>query len=202
MLRFALIAVTTTSLFACGPGAKIGNGKQGAAEALMAATMPTKAGSDKAATPGLIPDFSWNCPKGGTARFSGFSVSLGTLGATNVSQKFTLKYDNCGLATSSAGTAVYNGDMSVDQSVVTSTSTAGASVDVDQKLVGKVLVQGAFDDFVDANVQQKVAVTALNGTGSVTATLIGTVATSSGSYDFNEAVNVTAGSVTSVVVTH
>lgn len=195
MMRLIVIAaVSVVGLVACGPGAKIGGGKQGAAEALYAASMPTKAGSDKAATPFDLPlgGVSWSCPQGGTAQLSGFGVDVSTVAGASISQKFTLTYQSCGLAKSEAGTAVYNGSMSVSQSVI----TGSGGVSVKQAFKGKVQVQGAFDDFIDVDVVQSVDVSALAGTGGVAMTLKGTVATSSGAYAYDEAINVTAGSIT------
>lgn len=196
MKRIAILAVGTLALVGCGPGAKIGNGKQGAAEALMAASGPTKAGSDKAGTPvDLTGAVSWNCPKGGTAKLSGFSLNVNVTGGASISQSFKIEYLACGLADSDQGVAIYNGTMALEQKIVTSTS----GVDIEQKFVGRVSVQGAFDDFIDANVTQKISAGVLNGTGSVSATLIGTIKTSSGSYDYNEAVTVTGGRITAEI---
>lgn len=190
MTRLSILAVAALALVACGPGAKIGNGKQGAAEALMAASGPTKAGSDKAGTPvDLTGAVTWTCPKGGSAKLSGFSLNVNTTGGANVSQSFKLEYLSCGLADSDQGVAIYNGSMTVNQTIVTSAT----GVDLEQKFVGHVLVQGAFDDFIDADVTQKVSAGVLNGTGQVSATLIGSITTSSGAYSYNEAVSVTGG---------
>lgn len=196
--RLVVIAFTAAGLMACGPGAKIGGGKQGAAEALLAASGPTKAGSDRASTPvDVTANLSFKCPQGGTAELTAFHINVGVGVGANVSQEFTLNYKNCGLANSSAGVAVYNGSLTVAQQVI----AASGSASVDQSFKGKVLVQGAFDDFLNADVVQKVAVTALAGSGQVSMTLKGTVETSSGSYTFDEAVNVTGSSITAEVKT-
>jgi len=198
MKRLSILAVSTVALLACGPGAKIGNGKQGAAEALMAASGPTKAGSDKAGSPvDLTGAVTWTCPKGGQAKLSGFSIKVNTTGGANISQTFKLEYLACGLADSDQGVAIYNGSMSVDQSIVTGTT----GVDLEQKFTGRVLVQGAFDDFIDADVTQKISAGVLNGTGNVSATLVGSITTSSGAYTYDEAVTVTAGRISAVIQT-
>ncbi len=205
MNRFAIAAFTVSvvALSACGPGAKISGNKESAASALFAASMPTKASSDKSSGGAdLTGDLAYNCPQGGTAKLSGFSAVFGAGGGTlNVGQKFTITYNACGLAKSDYGTAVYNGSMTAEQTVnLAGGQGTGGSVAIDQKLKGKVSVQGAFDDFIDADVTQQVSAAALGtGSGSLSMKLIGTVATSNGSYTYNEDVNVTAGSLSAEV---
>lgn len=196
MKRLVILAVAGLALVACGPGAKIANGKQGAAEALMAGSGATKAASDKATTPvDLTGAVTWTCPKGGQAKLSGFALKVNTTGGANISQTFKLEYLACGVADSDQGVAIYNGSLSVDQSIATSAT----GVNLEQKFVGHVLVQGAFDDFIDADVTQQISASALSGTGSVSATLVGSITTSSGAYTYNEAVTVTAGRISAEV---
>jgi hypothetical protein len=183
--------VSAFALMACGPGAKI-DGKQGAAEALFAASKPSKAKADSSATPiDLTGGISWNCPEGGSANISGASVSVGTGG---VSTGVTVSYKGCGLAKSSnAGVAIFNGDMTLAQNVTTS----GTNVGVSQTFKGKVLVQGAYDDFLDADVAQTIAVGDLGASGTgVAMSLKGTVSTSEGTFTFDEMLTVMSGTIT------
>ncbi len=184
-----------TALTACGPGAKI-DGKQGAAEALYAASMPSKAGADKGTTPlDLTGAISWGCPQGGKASLTGFGLANITGG--NVAQSFTISYQDCGAVKSDVGVAVLNGTLEIIQNVVTSSGTAS----IDQTLKGNLKVQGAFDDFLNADVRQQVSASALAGTAGVSMKLVGTIATSSGSYAFDESLDVTAGHLSAVVKT-
>ena len=59
--RIVMLVVFSLALVACGPGAKI-NGKQGAAEAMFAASQPSKASTSASPV-----DVSAKCPHGGTA---------------------------------------------------------------------------------------------------------------------------------------
>ena len=201
MTRIATAAAIVSALAfsACGPGAKISGNKEAVASALFAATQPTKASSDKSGGGAdLTADISVNCAEGGTARLSGFSAIFnGGLGSLNVGQKFTLTYNACGLAKSDYGVALYNGSMTVEQTLgLAGGQGAGGSVNIDQKLKGKILVQGAFDDFIDADVTQKVQAAALGtGSGTVGMTLVGSVITSNSTQTYNEEVNVTAGKI-------
>lgn len=191
--RVLMLVVGSLAMMACGPGAKI-DGKQGAAEALFAASQPSKAKADTSSTPvDLTGGINFNCPQGGSAEISGAGFSVGGGG---VSTSVTLSYKGCGLAKGNVGVAVFNGDMTLSQNVVTS----GGTVGVDQSFKGKVLVQGAYDDFLDADVKQQIAVGDLGATGTgVSMTLKGTIATSEGTFTFDEAVTVTGGQITAKI---
>lgn len=190
MNRVSLFTLAAVGLMACGPGAKIATGKQGAAEALFAASRPTKSAADKSQTPADIGTITWNCPKGGTAELSaaGAGINIGG-GNTSVGLKLNLKYNGCGLADSDAGIAVYNGSLTLTQSV----QVVSSSVSIEQSFAGKVLVQGAFDDYLDANVKQIISAAALESGATVDMKLQGSIATSSGSYTFDESISVTSG---------
>jgi len=183
MMRLVILGVTAVGLMACGPGAKIGGGSDGAAQAFFMGSKATKAGSDKATTPvDLTGAVSWSCPEGGKAELNGFGIGINTGGGTaDVTQSFTVKYDNCGVAKADVGTAVFNGSWTVSQAITT-TST---SVDVDQSIKGNVKVQGAFDDFLDVDISQKISVTALGtGSGAVNMDLNGSITDSSGTFTY------------------
>ncbi|MFO0600248.1 MAG: hypothetical protein U0228_33370 [Myxococcaceae bacterium] len=189
MKRVLMLATASFALVACGPGAKI-DGKQGAADALFAASRPTKQKADTSASPAdLTGGISWNCPEGGSADISGAGISIGGGG---VSTSLTLKYNGCGLAkTDKIGVAVFNGSMTFSQSV-----TTGSTVGVSQAFKGKVLVQGAYDDFLDADVSQNIAVGDLGASGTgVSMTLKGTISTKDGTFTFDEMLSVISGSI-------
>lgn len=195
MKRIVTLAVGSLVMVACGPGAKI-DGKQGAAEALFAASKPSQAKADNSASPiDIAASVTWNCPEGGSTRISGASVNVGSSG---VSTGVTMTYNGCGLSKSGVGVAVFNGDLKLSQKI----DINGATVNLDQQLKGRVLVQGAYDDFLDADITQKVAVGDLgaNGTG-VSMYLVGTITTSDGTFTFDESVNVNSGSITARVET-
>jgi hypothetical protein len=191
--RVLALVVSSFVMMACGPGAKI-DGKQGAAEALFAASKPSKAKADTSATPvDLTGGINFKCPEGGSADISGAGISIGTGG---VATSVTLTYNGCGLAKGDVGVAVFNGDMTLSQSVATS----GGNVAVDQSFKGKVLVQGAFDDFLEADVKQSIAVGDLGATGTgVAMTLKGTIKTSQDTYTFDESITVVSGNISAKI---
>ena len=202
-IALAVAALSALSFTACGPGAKISGNKESAAAALFAATTPTKASSDKSSGGAdIIGSISVKCQEGGTAKLDGFSaiLNLGS-GSFSAGQKFTLTYDACGLAQSDYGTAIYNGSMVVEQTVdLSGAQGSGVGVAINQKLKGKILVQGAFDDFLDADVTQQVTASALGtGSGAVTMKLVGSVNTSKASNTFNEDVSITAGRISAEI---
>lgn len=201
MKRIALVALATSALVGCGGTAKIGGGKEGAAQAFFAASSATSAGASRNTQPlDVTGSVSWKCPEGGEASLQGFSVNVGGGGTgANVQQSFTVNYNNCGAAKSDEGVAVFNGPFTVSQSVVT---TNGA-VSVDQSFKGRIEVRGAFNDFIEADVKQQVAVSGLSSTGgaAVTMKLVGTIKTSTETYTYNEDVAVTAGGKIAVAAT-
>lgn len=199
MMTVAIAAFSAMSMLACGGGAnaKVGGGKEGAAQALAAASAPTKASSERSATPvNLTGDLDWACPHGGSAKLTGFQdVNVqGGVGVT-VAQSFRITYENCGLAQSDVGTALYSGTLDVTQQV----DVSADGVFLDQQLKGRLTIGGAFDDFLDTDVTQRVAVTALDGTGSVDMELKGSLANASGSYSYDGSISVTEGALPAVV---
>ena len=189
--RVLAVVIGSFVMMACGPGAKI-DGKQGAAEAMFAGSQPSKANT--AASP---IDVSSNCPHGGTAQISGAGVSIGIGGGgANVGTTFNMKYNNCGVAKSNIGVAIYNGELKFTQSI----STSGGSANVSQAFKGRVLVQGAYDDFLDVDVSQQVAVGDLGASGSgVSVVLKGTITTSESTFTYDEAISVVAGQISAKI---
>lgn len=189
------------SLVACGPGAKIGGGKQGAAEALYASSGPTSSSTSR--TQGVVidvmlSDLSVPCRFGGDALLKNYvaKVDTSSVGA-NVGAQYDVAYNNCGAVKTEVGVANLNGGFKLVQAVQTSTS----GVSVSQTFKGKVTFDGAFQDFLEADIVQSVDASSLaSGTGQVSVILKGTLTDSSGTYTYDEAVSVTAGTL-SVQVT-
>ena len=191
-MRHLALAVAALGLVACGSGGvKIGGGKEGAAQAMYAATQPTQ--DSKASTGGfnLFGSVSAACSRGGEVKLKdfNFNISVGT-GSAGTDIGYTAEYVNCKNATSEAGDAVLNGTLSVAN--LTSASSSGAVVR--QSFKGKLQVGGAFNDFLDADIVQEVSAGTSNGP-MVSVLLKGTIANSGGSYSYNESVNVESGKI-------
>src|SRR6476646_1363835 len=94
-LRVLVVSVASLGLLACGGGAKIGGGKQGAASALFVA------GSEGKNTGGALlqlagsaagsSDLTAACQFGGSATLSAYSSSVDTA-AGKITQTFTLQF--------------------------------------------------------------------------------------------------------------
>ena len=187
------VSVAVLAFCACGPRAQISGGKQGAAEALFAATGPMKGGADKNGSKADITgSISVKCAEGGVATLHGFGAVIGSGGLLDIGQSFTADYSSCGVMTSS-GVATMTGSLKVVQSI----KAGSGSIDMDQTVKGRLEWQGAVADFLDIDVSQKLAVSALSQTsGGVSMVVKGTVIDSEGTFSYDEAVNVTAGKVT------
>ena len=182
--RIVTLVAGSLVMVACGPGAKI-DGKQGAADALFAASKPSQAKAESSNTPvDLTGSLTWNCPEGGSAKISGASVNVGSGG---VSTGVTMTYNGCGLSKGGPGVAIFEGNMNLSQKI----DISNASVNLDQRLKGRVDVRGAYNDFIDADITQKIAVGDLgSGVGGVSMYLVGTITTSDGTFTYDENVNV------------
>ena len=135
------------------------------------------------------------CAEGGSATLKGFGIVLGGGGFADVAQSFTAQYDQCGVMTG-MGVATMTGSLSVVQAV----KVLSGSVDVEQSMKGKLLWQGACDDFLDIDVVQKVTAGALTATsGGVSMFVKGTVIDTEGTFTFDESVSVTPGKVSVVI---
>lgn len=194
--RILMLVVGSLALVACGPGAKI-DGKQGAAEAMFAASKPSAAKADSSSTPvDVTGGISYNCPEGGKAAITGTGISLGIGQNTSVGTNFTLSYDNCGLAKGDIGVAIFNGKMTFSQNIVAGSS----AVSLDQGFKGRLEVKGAYDDFIDADVKQQIAVGDLGASGTgVSMVLKGTITTTEGTFTFDEMVSVIAGQISAKI---
>lgn len=183
--------MTTTlvvMLTGCG-AAQVGGGKQGAAAALAAASKPTKSGADRSVTPILLPEVNYTCPEGGSATMTDFDSQQLVIGSGgSVVQRFTLTYKGCGLAKSEAGVAIYDGFFTVEQKIE-GNQTGGT---VNQRFAGRVTITGAFDDFLEADVTQSLAASAL-GTEGASMKLVGTLKNTGGSYSYDEELSVSGG---------
>jgi len=189
MMKTMTLAVVVAGLCSgCAGAAKVGGGKEGAAAALSAAAKPTKSGADRAATPVDLPALSYTCPEGGSATLSDFTSEIvGNATGGSVAQVFTVTYRACGLAKSDAGAAIYDGSFKVEQRI--EGTAAGGTVS--QRFSGRVTVTGAFNDFLEADVTQTLAASAL-GTDGASMKLVGSLKNAGGAYTYDESLSVSA----------
>lgn len=206
-IRLSLLALATTALVACGGGAKLGGGKEGAAQALFAASQPAGQGGNKSQNglnvsglglnvSGLVDprtlvsgadsslEVGVDCAQGGSVKLK---LDLTSLGSQSGSFKYNVKYDDC----SQDGVNKYKGDLTMEYSFV----GTGTSLDLAMRLKGKVEISGDIDDFIDADVTETISLAATSATsGTVTVKLNGSIKTSEGNYTYaNETLTITAG---------
>ncbi len=193
------VAFMTFSLLAmaCGGTAKIGGGKEGAAQAFLNASEPTKNTSGVNFGSSLFGEVGVACDHGGEIRLKNFNIDVSAgNGGASTGLGFTAQFANCKSATSDAGDAVLNGELTVNN--LTQASSNG--VLLEQTLKGKLTVGGAFNDFLDADVVQELLASTSDGP-QVSAKVKGRIATSSDSYTFDESVVVTADKIVVDVTT-
>lgn len=206
-IRLSLLALATTALVACGGGAKIGGGKEGAAKALFDASQPAGQGGNKSQqglnvsglglnVSGLVDprtlasaadtslEVAVDCAKGGSVKLK---LDLTSTGNQSGGFKYKVSYDKC----SQDGINSFKGDMTIEYSF----AGTGTSLDLAMRMKGKIEISGDVDDFIDADVTETISLAATSATsGTVTVKLNGSIKTSEGSYTYaNEALTITAG---------
>jgi hypothetical protein len=188
--RLSIVAAVALTLTACG-GAKLGGGKQGAAEALFQASGPaasTKGAAARMLQSGAVTgEVKVDGQKSGSATLS-FDVSDSD--STNGYFAYNVKYDNF----SDDGKNYYSGQMALKLKFdfnITQTSAAGSMV---LTMKGKINISGEISDFLDADITETVDFSALSSqSGSVTVKLDGRIATSTETHTYaNETISFTA----------
>ncbi len=191
-IRLSILAVASAALVACGGGAKLGGGKEGAAQALFAASQPAAKGGQgnllqSLASGAITVDAgaSVDCLKGGSVKLK---VDLSSIDQNSGKFKYEIEYKGC----SQDGINEFDGKMSMEFSVVTDGTT---SASISMRLKGKIEISGEIDDFIDADVTETIDVTATGAnSGTVTVKINGTIKTSEGSYSYlNEAISISVG---------
>jgi hypothetical protein len=190
-VRLSLLAVASAALVACGGGAKLGGGKEGAAQALFEASQPAGKGGQGNYLQALLAgqtsigaEVKVDCSKGGSVALK---VDLSSIGNSSGNFKYNLEYDDC----SEDGVNEYNGEMSMEFIIDIGSSSGSISM----RLKGEIEISGEIDDFIDADVTETISFDALSATsGSVTVKINGSIKTSEGSYTYtNESITITVG---------
>ena len=191
-IRLSLVAAATTALVACGGGAKIGGGKEGAAKAAFQAGQPASQGANtsgqnllrqlaEGAATGSV-EFTDDCAKSGSVKLS---LDLTSTDKQFGGIKYKVDYNKC----SQDGINTYDGSMEMEFKA----NISGTTVELSIRLKGKMDISGDIDDSIDADVTETFAATATSThSGTVSIKVNGSIKTSSGSYTYaNEALNIT-----------
>ncbi|HEX8701047.1 MAG TPA: hypothetical protein VF815_19540 [Myxococcaceae bacterium] len=196
-LRLSVLAVAAAALVACGGdeeqqvGAKLGGGKQGAAQALFEASQPASQGGQGGLLQALVSgaagvgtEVTVNCAKKGSVKLK---LDLTSGNDTSGSLKYELEYNAC----NEDGANQFDGKLAMElKFAATETSAA-----LELKLKGRIAISGEIEDYLDADVTETIDVMATGkDSGSVTVKLNGTIATSTESYVYNnESITITVG---------
>jgi hypothetical protein len=196
-VRLTLLSALAAGLAACGGGAKLGGGKEGAAQAAFQASQPV--GRSGSSTQGLLDQalasgattitVTANCTHGGKASLS---MDLTQGGSNSSTLNYDIKYDAC----NEDGKNTYTGTMKTTLTMDITLDGSNASASLIFKMNGKLNIEGDISDYVEAtNLTLTMNATASSThSGSVTLTLNGAIKTSTESYTYsNELLSVIAG---------
>ncbi len=193
LTRLVVLSAMSLGMVACG-GAKLGGGKEGAAQAAFQASQSAGRGSqtgqglvEKALASGAATlTLSAPCAKSGKASL----VFDGSRTPSDGSIAYTINYDAC----SEDGKNEYNGSMTTSLKInLFESGYAGGSFVIGMK--GKLEIDGEINDSIDADVKLKMSFVATSASsGSVSLVLDGYIKTESGNYTYaNETIAITAG---------
>lgn len=183
MIRGMTLAAVALGLTACGGGAKLGGGKNGAAQAAFQASQPAGRGSktgqalvDQALASGAASiSLSASCSKGGRVSLvldAGSTPKVGFL-------TYVVRYEDC----NEDGQNEYSGQMATTMGFDLDNTPNGSFGSFVIAMKGKLTIEGAVSDFIDTDVRLSMdfAATSLR-TGSVKLVLDGTITTSTQKY--------------------
>jgi hypothetical protein len=192
-IRLTVVSAMAAGLAACGGGAKLGGGKEGAAQAAYQASKPLGRNGNTAqrlvdqalASGATNVTLSANCTRGGKASL--------VLDASNIGQNGVLTYNVTYDACNEDGKNEYDGTM--EASLKFDMDPKSGSGSLISTLKGKLTIEGEISDFIDANVKLTMSVTSSStSSGNVKLVMDGTVKTSGGSHTYaNETLDISAG---------
>ena len=195
LTRLTILSAMTLGLVACG-GAKLGGGKEGAAQAAFQASQPAGRGGQTAqslvkqalASGAATLTLKANCAKSGTVSLVFNTTGTGTETGTI---DYTLTYNDC----NEDGKNEYNGTMNTAMTVDVDLSNGNVNASIIFAMKGKLTIEGEVSDFIDANAKITTSVSATSThSGTVKLVLDGTIKTSEGTYTYaNETLSVSAG---------
>jgi hypothetical protein len=200
-VRMTLFSALVVGLAACGGGAKLGGGKEGAAQAAFQASQPTgRSGASNGqallaqalASGATSLTVTASCTKGGNATLS-LDADETTTDPNSGAVSFTydVTYKDC----NEDGKNALNGSMRTTLTANFASDGNLANFSMTYKLKGRLDISGEVSDFVNADVTMTMSATASSThTGSVAITMDGTIATSTETHVYNnERINITAG---------
>jgi hypothetical protein len=198
-VRMTLFSALMVGLTACG-GAKLGGGKEGAAQAVFQASQPTGRNGTNGqallaqalASGATSVTITASCTKGGNATLSLDADETTTDPNTGaVSFTYDVTYNDC----NEDGKNALDGSMRTTLTANFSYDGNMSNASITYKMKGRLEISGEVSDFVNADITMTMSATASSAhTGSVALTLNGSIATSTETHVYNnERINITAG---------
>jgi hypothetical protein len=199
-VRMSLFSALMVGLAACGGGAKLGGGKEGAAQAVFQASQPAgRSGSTNGqallaqalASGASSISVTASCSKGGSATLALDVDETVTDPDAMFSLTYDITYNDC----NEDGKNSYDGTMRTTMNGYASSDGNMANFSMSYTMKGRLDISGEVSDFVDADITMTMSATASSThTGSVAITIDGTITTSTLPYVYNnERINITAG---------
>jgi len=193
LVRLSVLAVASAALVACGGGAKLGGGKEGAAQAFFEASQPAGKNSaqgsamQRLASGVTLGAETVACTHGGSVKLSLDLSSFDSTDTDSASFGFDLEYDDC----NEDGVNEYDGKMKMLFDFAGTPDSAFMSL----RFKGKININGEIDDHLEVDITQSVSLVDMGAaTGSVTVKLKGTIKTSQETHTYNdEAITITVG---------
>jgi hypothetical protein len=198
-VRMSLFSALMVGLAACG-GAKLGGGKEGAAQAVFQASQPAgRSGSTSGqallaqalASGATSISVTARCSQGGSATLALDVDETVTDPEAMFSLTYDITYNDC----NEDGKNSYDGTMRTTMNGYASSDGNMANFSMSYTMKGRLDISGEVSDFVSADVTMTMSATASSThTGSVAITIDGSISTSSENYVYtNERINITAG---------
>jgi hypothetical protein len=178
-MKTLMLACSVVLLAACGGGAKLGGGKEGAAQALYGPSEATASALQSQRSPlgaGINVDTTVDV-KGKTSGTAKVKLTLSAEKPFDGTAEAQVTYDQF----NQDGKNTYNGSLTFKLT----TSAGAGTLTLTQSIKGKVTLSGEVSDFLDVDVTQTLSGTATPTSGKITVVLNGTIETSTEKYVYN-----------------
>ncbi|AKJ06393.1 hypothetical protein ATI61_105620 [Archangium gephyra] len=186
LTRLTILSALTLGLVACGGGAKLGGGEEGAAQAAFQASQPVGRNGNKTAdalvrqalaSGALTVSVSYDCHKGGKVSWGVDLTNVGQDGTFN----YDVTYDHC----NEDGKNEYNGKMVYAMRFAIDPTLQSFAFITTMK--GRLTIEGEISDFIEADVAMSVELNATSAhSGNVMLVIDGTIKTSEGSHVYTQ----------------
>ncbi|XXF76466.1 hypothetical protein P2318_25925 [Myxococcaceae bacterium GXIMD 01537] len=180
-VRMTLLAAAAVSLAACGGGAKLGGGKEGAAQALYQTSKSSeKKGASrlKDLASGAVAEVSVDCTHGGSATFKADTDNTFS-NNSKVSISFKVDYNSC----NEDGKNEIDGEMAMGFLIDISGDGSDITADMNLALKGDIDISGEISDSLKTDIVETVKID--SNAVNITMKLNGYIETSTEKYTYS-----------------